>query len=99
MLYNNLNQLNKVQNKIKMFSYRFQLNDGWRRFFNLGTGYCEGFMSMLINHVIPLTLGTFALITKGMKAKLSTVGLGIYAMYEFIKNFFGIGVPEGIHDL
>jgi len=85
--------MSKIQDKIKDMSYKMELDQGYKRFFNAGIGYIKGFVSMGVNHIVPLLLGFGALLTKGLPAKLSTAGLGVYAGYELLKNFFGWGVP------
>ena len=87
--------MSKVQDGIKDASYKMELDHGYKRFFNLGIGYIKGFCSMLVNHIVPLGLGLGALLTKGFPSKICAGGLGIYAGYELLKNFFGWGVPKG----
>lgn len=87
--------MSAIQDGIKQKALDMQLNQGWRRFFNTGIGYVKGFTSMLTEHVVPLGLGLATLLTKGKASKICAGGLGIYAAYELIRNFFGIGVPRG----
>lgn len=87
--------MSKIQEGIKDASYKMELDQGYKRFFNAGIGYIKGFCSMLVSHCVPLGLGLTALLTKGLPSKISAAGLGIYAGYEFLKNFFGWGVPGG----
>ncbi len=86
----------KIQEGIKDAAYTMELDQGWRRFFNAGIGYIKGFTSMLVSHVVPFGLGLGALLTKGKASKICAGGLGIYAGYELLKNFFGLGVPKGM---
>ena len=86
----------KTQEKIKKLSFTTELDQTWKRFFNEGIGYIKGFGTMLATHIIPLVLGTGALVGSKNIAKISAGGLGIYAGYQFVKNFFGIGTPQGI---
>jgi hypothetical protein len=86
----------KTQEKIKNWSFTTELDQTWKRFFNEGIGYIKGFTSMLGTHILPLALGTGALLGGKKLGKISAGGLGIYAGYQFIKNFFGIGTPQGI---
>lgn len=86
----------KTQEKIKNLSFTTELDQTWKRFFNEGIGYIKGFGTMLGTHIVPLVLGAGALAGGKNLAKISTGGLGIYAGYQFIKNFFGIGTPQGI---
>ena len=89
------NDLSPVKQRIKETAYSIELNQGWRRFFNLGIGYVKGFCDKLISNVIPLGLGLGALLAKGKAAKGCAIGLAIYGTCSLIKNFFGIGVPRG----
>lgn len=88
--------MSKIQDRVKNASYEMELDQGWKRFINSGIGYVKGFTSMLVNHVVPLGLGLGALLAKGKASKICAGGLGIYAGYEFLKNFFGIGTPKGL---
>lgn len=87
--------LSPVRQGIKQAAYEMELEQGWRRFFNLGIGYVKGFGSMLISNVIPLGLGLTTLLAKGKTSTISAIALGIYAAGSVIKNFFGLGVPKG----
>jgi hypothetical protein len=87
--------ISPVRQGIKQNAYEMELDQGWRRFFNLGIGYVKGFCSMLVSNVIPLGLGIATLVTKGKASKISAIALGVYAAGVAIKNFFGIGVPRG----
>lgn len=89
------NDMSLIRNGIKNTAYEMELDQGWRRFFNLGIGYIKGFTSMLVSHVIPFGLGAGALFAKGKAAKICAGALGIYALGTVIKNFFGIGTPKG----
>ena len=87
--------MSKIQEGIKDASYEMELDCGWKRFINEGVGYVKGFTSMLVSHIVPFGLGLGALLSKGLPSKICAGGLGIYADYEFIKNFFGWGTPGG----
>ncbi len=87
--------MSKIQEGIKDASYKMELDQGYKRFFNSGIGYLKGFGSMLVSHVVPLGLGLGALLAKGKLSKGFAGALGIYAAYEFMKNFFGFGTPGG----
>ena len=86
----------KTQEKIKNLSFTTELDQTYKRFFNEGFGYIKGFGSMLATHIVPLVLGAGALAGGNKLSKISAGGLGVYAGYEFIKNFFGFGTPQGI---
>lgn len=88
--------MSKIQSGIKDAAFKMQLDQGWRRFLNMGIGYIKGFSSMLVEHVVPFGLGLGALLARGKAAKICAGGLGIYAAFEFVRNFFGLGVPGGV---
>jgi len=88
--------MSRIQAGIKETALNMQLNQGWRRFINLGIGYVKGFSSMLVEHVVPFGLSLGALLAKGKAAKVCAGGLGIYAAFEFIRNFFGLGVHRSV---
>ncbi|MBD5402743.1 hypothetical protein HDR58_08095 [bacterium] len=88
--------MSKIQENLKDASYEMELDCGWKRFINSGIGYIKGFTSMLISHVVPFGLGLGALLTKGKASKICAGGLGLYAGYEILKNFFGWGAPGGL---
>lgn len=90
--------MSKFQSGIKDTAYTMELDQGWRRFFNSGIGYMKGFTSMLAEHVIPLGLGLGALLSKGKAGKICAGGIGLYAGFELIRNFFGIGTPKGLNN-
>lgn len=89
------NDMSAVRDSVKNTAYEMELDQGWRRFFNLGIGYVKGFTSMLVSHVIPLGLGAGALLAKGKASKICAGAFGIYAMCKVVKDFFGIGTPRG----
>lgn len=89
--------MSKIQDGIREAAYTMELDQGWRRFFNSGIGYIKGFTSMMINDVVPVFLGAGALLTKGAISKTCAAGVGIYGVYQVIKNFFGMGTPKGMN--
>ena len=88
--------MSKTQDKIRNVSYEMELDQGWKRFFNTGIGYIKGFTSMLVAHVVPLVLSLGALFARGNASKICAGGLGVYGIYEVVKNFFGFGTPGGL---
>ena len=70
---------------------RFEMDSNFRHFINSGLGYFKGFGSMLVDGVVPLTLGVGALFGKGRLAKGSAIGLGAYAAVKFVKDVLGFG--------
>lgn len=91
-----LTSRSKTQEKIRNLSFTTELDQTYKRFFNEGIGYVYGFASMLGRHIIPLALGAGALVARQGIAKVCTAGLAVYAGYHFIKDFFGVGTPQGI---
>lgn len=91
--------MSKVEDGIRNTAYEMELDQGWRRFFNLGIGYVKGFTSMLVTHVVPFGLGLGALFAKGKAAKICAGAFGVYALAKVVKDFFGIGVPGNRLDL
>lgn len=87
--------MSKIQDGIKDAAYTMELDCGWKRFINSGIGYIKGFASMWVTHVVPVVLGIGALVSGKKIGKVCTGGLGVYAAYELVKNFFGLGVPKG----
>jgi hypothetical protein len=87
--------MSKIADKVKNTSYEMELDQGWRRFFNLGIGYIKGFTSMLVSHVVPFGLGIGALVSKGKTSKICAGALTAYGLFAGVKNFFGIGNPRG----
>ena len=92
-----LGSMSKTQEAIKNMAFDTELDQTYKRFFNEIIGYVKGFCSMLIENVVPFGLGLGALLAKGKAAKICAHGIGIYAVYTFIKNFFGIGTPGGLN--
>ena len=92
--------LSKVSDKVKRASFRMELDCHWKRVINTCIGYVRGFTGMLIEHVVPLTLGLGALFAKGkVLPKICAGGLGVYGAYAFVKDFFGLGMPKGTEKL
>lgn len=87
--------MSAVTQNVKDGAFGMELDQTWRRFFNLGIGYVKGFASMLTSHVIPFGLGLGALLTKGTASKICAGGAILYGLGKGIINFFGIGVPRG----
>lgn len=86
--------MSKFTEKIKNWSFTTELDQTYKRFFNEGIGYIKGFTGSLANAFIPLGLGIGALFGGKTVSKASAIGLGIYGVYKFIRNFFGIGTPN-----
>ncbi|MCM1339160.1 MAG: hypothetical protein NC191_05775 [Muribaculaceae bacterium] len=86
--------MSSFEDSVRNKALQMQLDQTWRRFFNLGIGYVKGFGSMLVEHVVPLGLGIGALFTKGKVSKSFAAVLGGYTAFKVIKNFFGIGSPK-----
>ena len=59
-------------------------------------GFITGFISSLGDNIIPITLSTLALATKGAVQKAGAWGLGIYGVYQIAKEGFGLGKSSAI---
>ena len=70
---------------------KFEMDSNFRHFVNATIGYFRGFGNMLINDVVPLSLGLGALLGKGKVGKGSAIGLGAYAVVKFFKDVLGLG--------
>jgi hypothetical protein len=90
-----LNNMSKITNGIKNSAYEMELDQSWRRFFNLGIGYTKGFISGLVSKVIPLGLGIATLVTKGKTSMICAGSLAAYGLISGIKSFFGYCNPRG----
>ncbi|MBP3924867.1 hypothetical protein J6E39_06470 [bacterium] len=71
--------------------YHLELDNNIRSFFNSGIGYVKGALSTMVSEVVPFTLGLGALLGKGIIAKGSAIGLGIYAGICLAKDVLGFG--------
>ena len=89
-----LSNMSKFTEKIKNLSFTTELDQTYKRFFNEGIGYIKGYTEMLANSIIPFGLGIGALIAPKTIAKPCAIGLAVYGAYKFVRNFFGIGVPN-----
>ncbi len=70
---------------------KFEMDNNTRHFFNSAIGYFKGFGLMLVDSVVPLALGIGAVFTKGIPAKASAIGLGIYGGLKLFKDVLGFG--------
>ena len=88
-------KMSKTQEKLRHKSLTMEMDFRGRRIFNSVIGYLKGFFSMLISHAVPLGLGAAALFAKSKKvSKFSVIGLGIYAGFHILTDFFGLGTPK-----
>ena len=74
---------------LKKSVFNLEVESNLRHFINSGIGYFKGFGSMLIDSVVPFTLGLTALCGKGKWSKGSAIGLGIYAGVKLFKDILG----------
>lgn len=70
---------------------KFEMDSNFRHFVNSAIGYFRGIGTMLVNAVVPFTLGIGAAFGKGVLAKGSAIGLGIYAGIKLFKDVLGFG--------
>lgn len=88
--------MSKVSDGVKNASFQMELDQGWRRFFNSGIGYIQGFTSMLTEHVVPLGLSIGALLGGKISGGICAGSLAAYTIGQFVKDFFGMGTPKGL---
>lgn len=81
---------------LKKGVFELEADSNMRHFINSGIGYFKGFGSMLVNSVVPLSLGLTALFGKGKWAKGGAIGLGIYAGIKLFKDVLGFGHPSDL---
>ena len=85
--------MSKARLKDKIF--KFQLGSNWLTFINSGIGYFSGFISSLVSHVIPIALGTTALLAKNKKVACgSGIALAALGAITFIKDGLGLGTTK-----
>lgn len=83
-----------IDSKIKEQALRMETEDNTRHFVNSGIGYFKGFLSTMVSEVVPLGLGLGALIAGGRFKAVqigSAIGLGLYGVTKFFKDFLGWG--------
>ena len=61
-------------------------------------GFVTGFIGALGENIIPITLSTLALATKGIAQKTGAWGLGIYGVYQIAKEGFGLGKSSAVDE-
>ncbi len=77
--------------EMKKGVFKFETDSNVRHFVNSGIGYFKGFLSTMVNNVIPVGLGLGALLGKNIVSKCCAVGLGLYAGLTFFKDVLGFG--------
>lgn len=77
--------------KLKKSVFNIETDSNLRHFVNSAIGYFKGFGTMLIDSVVPFGLGLSALLGKGIVAKGSAAGLGIFACIKMFKDVLGFG--------
>lgn len=80
-----------TMSKMKNGVHQFEMDSNYRHFINSAIGYFKGFGSMVTDNVVPFGLGLGALLGKGILAKGSAIGLGIYGAAVFLKDIMGFG--------
>ena len=84
-----------TKSRMKDRVFKFQLASNWLTFINSGIGYFSGFVSSLVSHVIPIALGTTALLAKNKKIACgSGIALGAVGVITFIKDGLGLGTTK-----
>ena len=61
-------------------------------------GFITGFISSLGENIIPITLASLALASKGIIQKIGAWGLGIYGLYQIAKEGFGLGKSSAVDE-
>ena len=61
-------------------------------------GFISGFIGSLGENIIPITLSTLALATKGFAQKFGAWGLGVYGVYQVAKEGFGLGKTTAVDE-
>lgn len=85
-----------VKQKVKKGILDFKTDENISEFFHCIEGYFKGFGNMLVGHVVPLTLATGTVLTKGIISKAFGAGLLAYGGIFLAQEFFGIGKHEGL---
>lgn len=81
-----------MQNKVA----NFRMNNPIVPIIGKTKGFIGGFISSLGENIIPITLSTLALATKGITQKTGAWGLGIYGVYQIAKEGFGLGKTSAV---
>lgn len=93
-LYNTLgvDKLSKTKVDLQNKVFGFEMDNGFRGFFNAGVGYFQGLFNGLVQDVVPLVLGTTALFAKNKHVvKGSGIALAAYAAVSVVKDGLGLG--------
>ena len=83
-----------MQNKIA----NFRMNNPIVPIIGKTKGFITGFIGSLGENIIPITLSTLALATKGISQKAGAWGLGIYGVYQVAKEGFGLGKNSAVDE-
>lgn len=87
-----LDKPSQVKTDLQNAVFHYEMDNNFRGFINAGIGYFKGLFGGLVHDVVPLVLGTTALLAKNKTvAKFSAIGLAANAAYVFIKDGLGIG--------
>lgn len=84
-----------TKSKVKDNVFRYHLNSNFLTFFNSAIGYFSGFTQNCVSSVITIALSSIALFAKNKKvACTGGIGLGVVALYSFIKDGLGLGTTK-----
>lgn len=86
-----LDSSSEVKNAVNKRIFNFKMDNNIDSFFGSIKGYCKGFGSMLVDHVLPLGLSLGAVLTKGALSKTFGLGLAVYGTCYLAKEILGIG--------
>lgn len=95
-----LTEPSTCMSKAKDFIFNWQVQDNMRHFVNSAIGYFKGVGSMLVNEIVPLTLGIGAVASKNKKAACGFgIGLAAYGILKFFKDVCGFGHSNDLRKL
>ena len=87
-----LDKPSKTKSDLQNFVFKYELDNNFRGFVNAGVGYVKGLFSGITHDIVPLALGTTALLAKSKTLfKGSAIGLAAYGVYAIIKDGLGWG--------
>lgn len=78
---------NAIQNKVTDMRYNNPIIPLWGK----TKGFIYGVITSLGDNILPTTLATLAIATKGIFSKIGAWGLVGYGVYTALKEAFGIG--------
>ena len=80
-----------IRGDVKKGLFRYCMDENLTGFFTSVAGYFDGFGSMLVRNVVPLTLAGGTLVGKGLFSKMCGAGLIAFGGIFLLQEMFGIG--------